>query len=109
MLQCQPCGGPWAQLRGISQFSMLLSLGTPKQFFKIYATCLKSICCKNPRLYVLRFAESERRVSLRKYKLATTFNATDELLQQLEVWPNVSNAEYYQTKNKFQLQNVLYR
>ena len=59
--------------------------------------------------FLIRYAESERRATLRNFKLSNAFNATDGLLQQLELWPNVSDAEYYQTKNKFQLQHVLFR
>ena len=59
--------------------------------------------------FLIRYAESERRTTLRNFKLSNAFNATDGLLQQLELWPNVSDAEYYQTKNKLQLQHVLFR
>jgi hypothetical protein len=58
-----------------------------------------------------QFIASDELEFLKKYKLATTFNNTDNALQSVKYWPKLSNinVEYLKTKLKFQIRHALFR
>ena len=43
------------------------------------------------------------------FKMANTFNNTDEVLQNVKYWPKISGVSYFKTKLKFQIQHSLFR
>merc|ERR1711892_181889 len=46
---------------------------------------------------------------LRSYRLESTFNNTDEVLQKVKYWPNIAGVSYFKTKLKFQIKHSLFR
>ena len=38
-----------------------------------------------------------------------TFNATDTLLQLINVWPNIQNVDFFESRLKFQIQHSIFR
>ena len=44
-----------------------------------------------------------------QFKMADTFKATDEALQNVVYWPKISNVDYFASKLKFTIKHSIFR